>query len=199
MPPPTAPASKPTDPTDLADALTSAGIDLKEEEARLAQSSSGAGFGGSYNVDPHTGLPASLDDAQKAEQRRRVILRANHLNDPFLEPRALTSRLASKTRAENCAEFVAPDATAPPATTAAAAVAASQSTDIVTLLSLACRERLNTLLNRSSALAKVRRRPQSTISGEWADYIEGVTPEIRQESIGAVSPKGGSLKRESLS
>ncbi|KAF8545456.1 transcription initiation factor TFIID component TAF4, partial [Trichophaea hybrida] len=184
MPPPTVPASKPTDPTDLADALTSAGIDLKEEEARLAQFSSGGSFGGSYNVDPYTGMPVSQEDVQRVEQRRRAALRANHLNDPFLNPQVLSNRLLSKLRAENTTSTLGDTAAAP-----------NQNADILALLSLACRERLNTLLTRSTVLARVRRRPQTIITGEWADYVEGVTPEVRPDSGSAVSPQGASLKR----
>jgi hypothetical protein len=186
MPPPTAPASKPTDPTDLADALTSAGIDLKEEEARLA--SGGGHHGMSYNVDPYTGAPLSQADAQRMEQRRQAQQRASHMNDPFLNPSLLSSRLFNKTRAENCNPFSITEPTLPNH---------AQNVEIVTLLSLACRERLKTLLTRSMALAKARRRPQTHITGEWADYVEGVTPEVRPGALdgaSAVSPKG--IKRE---
>ncbi|KAI5820262.1 transcription initiation factor TFIID component TAF4 [Pyronema omphalodes] len=178
MPPPTAPASKPTDPTDLADALTSAGIDLKEEEARLAQFSN-TGFQHGYNVDPYTGQPLSAEDAMRIEHRRRAALKANHLNDPFLHPNVLAGILANKTRAENCNQFVFD--------------ASGAGHDIVTLLSLAASERLKTLLTRSTALAKVRRRPQTTITGEWADRIAGATTEGGTNATSS-SPKNN-LKR----
>lgn len=179
MPPPTAPASKPTDPTDLADALTSAGIDLKEEEARLAQFSN-TGFQHGYNVDPYTGQPLSAEDAMRIEHRRRAALKANHLNDPFLHPNVLAGILANKTRTENCNQFVFD--------------ASGAGHDIVTLLSLAASERLKTLLTRSTALAKVRRRPQTTITGEWADKIAGATTEGGTNAASS-SPKNN-LKSE---
>jgi len=152
----------------------------------LAQFSSGGSYSGSYNVDPYTGMPVSQEDVHRVEQRRRAVLRANHLNDPFLNPQVLSNRLHNKTRTENCTAFTLGDP----------AAATSQNADIVTLLSLACRERLNMLLTRSTVLARVRRRPQTIITGDWADYVEGVTPEVRQDSAGAVSPKGTSQKRE---
>ena len=185
MPPPTAPVSKPTDPNDLADALTSAGIDLKEEEARLASFSAGGGVG-SYAIDPYTGMPVSAEDAHAMEVRRRAQLRTNHLNDPFLNPQVLSNRLLNKTRTENCTAFTLDPAMA----------AGNQNTDIVTLLSLACRDRLNALLTRSTALAKVRRRPQTQITGEWADHVKGANAEGRPDSASATSPTGPSLKRE---
>ncbi|KAA8892833.1 transcription initiation factor TFIID component TAF4 [Sphaerosporella brunnea] len=183
MPPPTAPASKPTDPTDLADALTSAGIDLKEEEARLA---SGGGHGMSFNVDPYTGA-LSQEDAHRMEQRMRAQGRAIHTNDPFLNFTVLSNRILNKTHAENCSAFSIADNNQP---------SHNQNVELITLVSLAARERLKTLLTRSMALAKVRRRPQTHITGEWADCVEGVTPEIRPDGGSAVSPRGGSLKRE---
>ena len=189
MPPPatTNPTSKPIDPTDLADALTSAGIDLKEEEARLA---SGGTYTAEYNGYP--GMPLSQEEA---DLRMWAAVKANHLHDPFLDAQVLSNRLLIKTRNEGCTSFTISDPAMP---------AHKENMDVVTLLSLACRERLNSLLTRSTALARVRRRPQTHITGEWADRVMGVTPEIRPGAppgsagsvLSAISPGSNSLKRE---
>ena len=192
MPPPatTNPASKPIDPTDLADALTSAGIDLKEEEARLA---SGGNYTAQYNGYP--GMPLSQEEANRQELRKRASVKANHLHDPFLNAHILSNRLLNKTQNEGCAPFTIGDLSMP---------VHKENMDIVALLSLACRERLTSLLSRSTALARVRRRPQTHITGEWADRVMGVTPDIRPGAPpdsanslpSAVSPGSSFLKRE---
>lgn len=183
MPPPTAPASKPTDPNDLADALTSAGIDLKEEEAQLASFCSGGSVPRPFNPDPYNGVPLSKEDARKLEVRRRAEMNINHANNPFLSFAGLSNVLLNKTLAQNCKPFTLSDP-------AGNISLSGQNADIITLLSLACRDRLNSLITRSIALAKARRRPQTHVTGEWADQvINGIRPES------VISPRTGFLKR----
>ncbi|KAG0636927.1 hypothetical protein HOY80DRAFT_925010 [Tuber brumale] len=171
MPPPSAPASKPTDPTDLADALTSAGIDLKEEEARLHIES---------NV---SSLPE--DQAIRIVQRRYAESRANHLNNPFLEAPVLANRLLRKTREAHCQPFTLTNSAGHAMTTGTQA-------DTVALLSLAARERVNQILTRAIVLARSRRKATNVVIGDWADAVKDATPD-NQDNI--VSPHTSNLKR----
>lgn len=174
MPPP---ASKPTDPTDLADALTSAGIDLKEEEARLTASTSSA--------NP---LASSSDEeAARIYHRRQAEMRAAHLTDPFLQPEILSNRLFRKTRDSACQLFTlnAGNGTI---------VTHGQQADIATLLSLGCKERLNQFITRAVVLARARRRAQNVVSGEWADSVKGASVDPKAIPDSAISP-GNPLKR----
>ncbi|TGZ83315.1 hypothetical protein EX30DRAFT_304589, partial [Ascodesmis nigricans] len=158
MPPPTTPASKPTDPNDLADALTSAGIDLKAEEAQLASFVPGG--------------PRSQEEIYQQAMRQQAEHRSHHLNNPFLNPRAVNQILLKKTTSDHCQPFnvIEPNG---------AISLAGQGADIMTLLSLASRERMRDLLTRAVALAKARRRPQGIIHGPWADQVAGVKPEMK--------------------
>ncbi|KAL7267338.1 hypothetical protein RUND412_010082 [Rhizina undulata] len=188
MPPPSAPPSKPTeaplkptDPSDLADALTSAGIDLKEEEAKLASFSTGTGSASNSYLDPS--LPPNSDEAYRLAQRRQAETRAVHLNNPFVDPRALSNRLLKKTREAHCKEFTLRDQTAGQVMTS------GPQADIVTLLSLACKERVTALLNRSIVLGRTRRRGHNVVTGEWANFVKGYNPDNKPDSTTMISPR----------
>lgn len=160
MPPPTTPASqKQTDPSDLADALTAAGVDLKAEEAQM-----------SAFVPPN--VPQSQQEQYANALRRQAEIRANHMNDPFLHPRRLNDVLHKKTLAEGLPAFNLHNVNGEIQFHGAQA-------DIAALLSLAARERMRDLITRGATMAKARRRPQGVITGEWATMIEGETPEMR--------------------
>lgn len=174
MPPP---ASKPTDPTDLADALTSAGIDLKEEEARLTAST----------VDESRG-PLNDDEAARIVQRRAAESRASHLQSPFLEPHILSNRLFRKTRDSQCQSFTLN-------TGHGQIVTGGPAADIATLLSLACKERLNQFLTRAVFLARARRRAQNVVTGEWADSVKGASPDVKAVVPDSAISPGNPLKR----
>ncbi|KAL0635532.1 hypothetical protein Q9L58_005463 [Maublancomyces gigas] len=174
MPPP---ASKPTDPTDLADALTSAGIDLKEEEARLTAST----------VDESRG-PLNDDEAARIVQRRAAESRTSHLQSPFLEPHILSNRLFRKTRDSQCQSFTLN-------TGHGQIVTAGPAADIATLLSLACKERLNQFLTRAVFLARARRRAQNVVTGEWADSVKGASPDVKAAVPDSAISPGNPLKR----
>lgn len=185
MPPPTAPVSKPTDPNELADALTSAGIDLKAEEAQLAQFATASTT--SSAAAQYPGQQISEQEIRDKALRRQAEFRTQHFNDPFLAPQILSNRLCRKTRAESCSLYTLRDNDGNIA-------GAGPNADIAVLLSLATRERIIGLVTRGAALAKARRRPQTLVQGEWADRVKGVTPELAP--ISAVSPGDTSLKRK---
>ena len=166
MPPPSAPASKPTDPTDLADALTSAGIDLKEEEARLSHFT---------RAGPGTLLE---DEATRLVQRRYAESRAHHLANPFLETPVLSSRLHRKTKDTQCQPFVLNTTTQPPPQGGQA--------DIIALLSLGARERVNQIMTRAIVLARTRRKGTNVVTGEWANAVRGAT--LDNGPASAISP-----------
>lgn len=199
MPPPIVPTSRPTDPTDLADALASAGIDLKEEEARLAAFSAtngiGNGIGGggaglatgpfANGYGAARGYPQVLSAEEQAEQvkRQQAERRANHFNDPFLTPTVLSNRIYKKTVAESLGK---------PFTLASSngvMQTAGPAADVVTLLSLATSDRLKGLITRSIALAR-RRRTSTIVPQEWVPRVKGATP----DPSSAISPRGGTKR-----
>lgn len=137
---------KATDTNELADALASAGIDLKEEEAHLSMPMT-ASFPG---LNPHESLHI----------RRNAELKANHALDPFIDPRVLHTRIRAKAKEQNM-------------TLSAQQGIGIVSQDITTFLSLAMRERVHGLITRSIVLARQRRAGNGMISGEWGAFVKG--------------------------
>ncbi|KAF8462911.1 transcription initiation factor TFIID component TAF4 [Kalaharituber pfeilii] len=145
------PAMKPTDTNELADALASAGIDLKEEEAHL--------------VMPSHAIPGA-NAAESMNLRKAAELKANHALNPFLNIRVLQSKIRAKAREHNMTLGVGQQQQQQGAM-------GMVSQDITTFLSLAMRERLAGLVTRSIVLARQRRVGTGMISGEWGPYVKG--------------------------
>jgi hypothetical protein len=111
-------------------------------------------------------------------QRRYAESRANHLANPFLETPVLSNRLHRKTKDTQCQPFVLNTATQPPPQ--------SSQADIIALLSLGARERVNQIMTRAIVLARTRRKGSNVVTGDWADAVKGATPDNGPGS--AISP-----------
>lgn len=139
---------KATDTNELADALASAGIDLKEEEAHLSM--------------PINNSFQGLNPVESMNIRRDAESRANHALNPFINTRVLQNKIRTKAREHNMNLGIAVQQGI-----------GSVSQDVTTFLSLAMRERLHGLVTRSIVLARQRRAGTGMISGEWGAFVKG--------------------------
>ncbi|RPA73871.1 hypothetical protein BJ508DRAFT_418869 [Ascobolus immersus RN42] len=166
--------AKLTDTTELADALASAGIDLREEEANLSNlpldPPPGSVFhghlgpGGPYPPGTHgfmqVGPNGALVFTPEQRARQDAQIRSNHQNNPFLNLRMAQFRVVNLAR-DNKLQGTT--------------YSHQNSMDIATLLSIAARDRLASLLTRAAAISRQRRRANGVITGEWAPLVQGGT------------------------
>lgn len=181
-------AAKGTDTNVLADALASAGIDIKEEEAQLANlgNQSGAPTAASSfqsTVDGSFGPgygQAGVDEA--ARLRRIAEIKANHANDPFLNARQLAMKVYEVSKNNKLGNAFVGGGVSP-------------SVDVQTLISLAAKERIATLLTRAVAIGRQRRQANGIITGEWAPLVKGgqkTSPSRKRSHSETTSPIPGS-------
>lgn len=135
-----------TDKADITDALTMAGIDLREEEALASQ----------LAVAAHTG-PTSAEEAQIRDIAEK---RANHANDPFLSFKVSEDRIRQIAMKNGL-------------TVNSGVQGQPTSNEMMTYMSLSTRDYLLPLLTRAWSIARYRREGHSTITGEWAPYVKG--------------------------
>lgn len=152
---------KATDTNELADALASAGIDLKEEEAHLSM--------------PVNSNISGINAAESLSIRRDAELKANHALNPFVNTRVLQNKIRAKAREHNM-------------TLGMSQGLGTVSQDITTYLSLAMRERLHGLVTRSIVLARQRRVGNGMISGEWGAFVKGGDKHHNSDGVTSGSP-----------
>lgn len=148
-----------TDISTVTDSVLSAGIDLREEEALLANVSLPPGTAtqpSSFNSQNGSFGPQF---AHPGDERRQAEYKARHENDPFLNFRLLQGRFFQVTR-DNKVGNVVGGGMVP-------------TLDMQVLLSLAAKERISTLLTRAAAIGRQRRQANGTITGEWAPLVKG--------------------------